>query len=438
MTPFSNHPHIEMVSHCSLRQNPDNPRKHNPEQIEHLMQSIRRWGFKGALIVDEDGLIVAGHAMWEAAGKCGLDEVPIIRASFLSEADRRAFALAHNRLAELSNWDAPALARELEFLFEADYDFSGTGFTTADLDLSYDAAADKGEPDVELPDLDAKAISRHGDLWIIGDQRLYCGNARDAASYEALLGDERAAMVFCDPPFNVKVDGHVSGLGKIKHREFHEASGEMDKNEFTAFLRAIFRMCVRFAVKGSIHYHCMDWRHMREMLDASDGVYTELKQLVVWEKAGSAGMGTFYRSQHELIFVFKSGRERHINNFGLGEKGRFRTNVWSHKGANTFRKGRADDLAIHPTCKPVSLVVDALLDCSNRGDLILDAFSGSGTTLLAAHRTRRRGRAIEIDPLYVDASLRRLHIATGIEPELPDGRNFTQVVAERAKETGDE
>jgi DNA modification methylase len=264
--------------------------------------------------------------------------------------------------------------------------------------------------------------------------RLYNGNARDAASYEALLGDERAAMVFCDPPYNVPVQGHVSGLGKARHREFAEASGEMAPPEFTTFLRSVFRLCVRFSVGGSIHYHCMDWRHIREILDAADGIYTEFKQLVVWEKGGQAGMGTFYRSQHELIPVFKSGRGKHINNFGLGEKGRYRTNVWSHKGSNTFRKGRAQDLATHPTIKPVALVAEAILDCSNRGDLILDAFSGSGTTLLAAHRTHRRGAAIEIDPLYVDASLRRLHAATGIEPTLSDGRTFSQVATDRAEE----
>jgi DNA modification methylase len=240
-------------------------------------------------------------------------------------------------------------------------------------------------------------------------------------------------MVFSDPPYNVKIDSNVSGLGTVRHREFAEASGEMTAAEFIAFLRTVFRNCVRFSVDGSIHYQCMDWRHMREMLDAADGVYDQLKQLIVWSK-DNASMGTFYRSQHELLFVFKADRGRHINNFGLGEKGRYRTNVWTYAGANSFRKGRAQDLADHPTVKPQALVADAILDCSNRGDLILDPFSGSGTTLVAAHRTGRLGAAIELDPLYVDTNLRRLAAASGLIPVHADGRTFEVVAAERTAE----
>lgn len=433
MTQLSNHPNIEMAKRTSLTPNPKNPRKHPAKQIQLVAGSIEHIGFVVPIITDDDGLIVAGHARWLAAGLLTLDEVPTIKVRFVSEADRRAFALAENRLAELGEWDEELLAGELEFLFEQDYDLGFTGFDLGNLDLGIADDANAKEDAVELPDPDARAVSRPGALWLIGPHRLYCGSARDTVSREALLAGEMAEMIFSDPPYNVPVDGHISGLGRHRHREFAEATGEMAPPEFTAFLRSVFRNCVRFSTVGSIHYHCMDWRHIREMLDAADGVYSEFKQLAVWAKT-NAGMGTFYRSQHELIFVFKSGAGRHVNNFSLGDKGRYRTNVWSVAGANTFRKGRDQDLEAHPTVKPVALVADAILDCSGRGDLILDPFSGSGTTPIAAHRTRRRGAAIEIDPVLVDTSLRRLRAACGIEPVLSDGRPFSEVAAERSSE----
>jgi DNA modification methylase len=320
----------------------------------------------------------------------------------------------------------------LSILFDGGYDLEITGFSTADLDFSLpeEVVKDKAE-EIELPDLDVRPVSCEGDLWRIGPHRLYCGNARSVESYETLLGGDRADMVFSDPPYNVPIDGHVSGLGKHRHREFAEASGELTAAEFTAFLRTIFRNCVRFAANGSIHYHCMDWRHIREMLDAADGVYSGFKQLVVWKKQ-NAGMGTFYRSQHELLFVFKSGTAKHTNNFRLGQTGRYRTNVWEHAGANSFRKGRDRDLAAHATIKPTALVADAILDCSNRGDLILDPFSGSGTTLIAAHKTRRRGAAIELDPLHCDTSIRRLMAASGLDAIREDGARFADLEADLA------
>jgi DNA modification methylase len=337
----------------------------------------------------------------------GLAEVPVVQARFVTDADRRAFALAENHIAELSGWDDKLLAAELSDLFNDGYELEITGFSTADLDFSAPpgATADKQEK-VELPGLTTTAVSQPGDLWLIGPHRLYCGDARLTVSYEALLGDERADLIFADPPYGVKIDGHVSGLGEVRHREFAMMSGEQTAPELTAFLRSMFRQCVRFSRAGSIHFHCMDWRHAREILDAADGVYSDFKQLVVWAK-NNAGMGTFYRSRHELVFVFKSGIAPHVNTFGLGETGRYRTNVWEYAGANTFRKGRKQDLADHPTVKPTAMVADAIRDCSHRGDLVLDPFSGSGTTLLAAHKTGRRGAAIEIDPLYVDTSVRR-------------------------------
>lgn len=433
------HPHIEMVRRKSLKPNPTNARDHSDKQVTQIAASIEKFGFLIPIVIDDDDMIAAGHGRWQAAKKLGLKEVPVIRARFLTDADRRAFALAENRISELSSWNEDLLANELNILFEDGYNLEITGFSTGDLDFSSPSEKEKSDPEmIELPDPGATSVSRLGDLWHIGPHRLFCGNSRDAASYETLLGTERAAMIFSDPPYNVKIDGHVSGLGKQRHREFAEASGEMTQAEFTAFLRSIFRNCVRFATQGSIHYHCMDWRHIREMLDAADGVYPTFKQLVVWKKGNNAGMGTFYRSHHELIFVFKSGFGKHINNFGLGDTGRYRTNVWEYAGANSFRKDRAKDLAAHPTVKPTALVIDAIRDCSNRGDVILDPFSGSGTTLIAAHKAGRRGAAIEIDPLYCDTGLRRLMEASGLDAVRDDGRRFVDLEIEANREMTDD
>lgn len=429
---LSDHPHIEMLAPSSLQQRKHNPRTHNDRQLAKIAASITKFGFVVPVIVDDGLEIVAGHARVTAALSLGLEVVPVIRVDFMTQADKRAFALAENRLAELGSWDKEILAEELRWLDDQHFNLDLTGFDLSDIDFELEEEPDNAEL-VELSAADAKAVSRVGDLWTIGAHKLLCGDATLPESYERLLGPDRAAMVFADPPYNVKIAGNVGGLGRFKPREFLQASGEMSKPEFTAFLRCVFRNLVRFSASGSIHYQCMDWRHMAEMLDASDGVYSELKNLVVWNK-GVGAMGTFYRSAHELIFAFKSGKGKHINTFGLGEGGRYRTNVWSYPGANTFRKGRKQDLEAHPTVKSLAMVMDAILDCSNRGDLILDPFSGSGTTLIAAHKTRRVGAAIELDPIYVDTGLCRLIAACGQPAVHEDGRTFDAVAEDRRAE----
>lgn len=422
------HPHIEYVATGTLVPNPRNARTHSAKQIAQIGASIDRFGWLVPIVADEHGLIAAGHGRWEAARKRGLGEVPVIRARFLSDEDRRAFALAENRIAELSGWDEDILGEELKTLFEGGYEIEITGFSIGDLDISVPLASQEEAPVLEQS---GPNVSQVGDLWRIGEHRLICGDARDVNIWEALLGDERASLVFADAPFNLPIDGFVSGNGRNRHRDFVMGAGEMSPPEFTAFLRAVFRNCVRFSASGSIHYQCMDWRHARELLDAADGVYGEFKQLIVWVK-DNGGQGAFYRSRHELVFVFKAGKGKHINNFGLGETGRYRTNVVEYAGANTFRKGRNADLAAHSTVKPTALVADFLLDCSNRGDLVVDPFSGSGTTLIAAHRTGRRGAAIELDPGYVDVTLERLRAVTGSEPVLDDdGRGFDAIKTDR-------
>lgn len=429
----TSHLQVEAAPTSGLTPNPDNARTHLDKQIMQIAASIERFGFLVPIVVDKAGMIIAGHGRWLGARKLGLTSVPVVRAEFLSEDDRRAFALADNKLAELSGWDDKLLQAELNRLFDSGYGLDLTGFTTADLDFSLPEPSDKNKADrVELPDPSTAAVARAGDLWQVGPHRLFCGDAREVTSCEALLGGELANIVFADPPYNVPIEGFVSGSGQ--HREFMMGVGEMSPGEFTAFLRAIFRMCARFSTSGSIHYHCMDWRHTRELLDAADGIYTEHKQIIVWDKQ-TGGMGTFYRSQHELVFVFKSGRDKHVNTFGLGETGRYRTNVVRYAGANTFRKGRKRDLADHSTIKPTALIADFLLDCSHRGDLVLDPCLGSGSTLIAAHRTGRRGAGIELDPLYVDTALRRLSDATGLIAVLVgDGRTFAEVAVTRAAE----
>ncbi|MFC4595536.1 site-specific DNA-methyltransferase [Sphingobium tyrosinilyticum] len=429
-TPFSNHPHIEMVRRDLLRPTPGHARKHDEQQLGKIEASICRFGFLVPVIADGQNRIVAGHGRWLAAGRANIEEIPVIRAEFLTDLDRRAFALAENRISELGGWDDDLLKAELNALFDGGYNLDITGFSTSDLDFS--VSADEAEEEaVELPDPTDQAVSQPGDLWSIGPLQLLCGDARAAESYERLLGAESAAMIFSDPPYNVQIDGNVAGRGR--HREFAMGSGEQSPAEMTAFLRAVFRNCVRFSAPASIHFHCMDWRHMREIQDAAEGVYAELKQLITWVK-NNGGMGTFYRSRHELIFAFKAGPGRHINNFGLGGTGRYRTNVWEYAGANSFRKGRARDLSDHPTVKPSALVADAILDCSHRGDLILDPFSGSGTTLLAALKTGRRGAAIELDPLYVDVAVRRLIAASGLTAINAHGISFEDVAAQRSQE----
>ena len=394
------------------------PRTHTKKQIEQIAASIDTFGFTNPILIDDTGGIIAGHGRAEAAKLLGLATIPTIRLAHLSETQKRAYVLADNRLAELAGWDPALLALELRHLTEIDLDFEieVTGFETVDIDLLISGAVESevgAEDEVPLdPDEIVTPVTRIGDLWRLGRHRLLCADALKAESYEQLLRGEKAQMVFTDPPYNVAVNGHVCGSGKIKHEEFVMASGEMSEAQFTEFLTAVFSQLARFSADGSIHFHCMDWRHIHELMTAGRAVYTQHKNLCVWAKT-NAGMGSFFRSQHELIFVFKNGTAPHINNFGLGEGGRYRTNLWTYPGVNTFKSGRLDELEIHPTVKPLALVADAIKDCSKRGGIILDAFSGSGTTILAAEQTGRRGYALELDPKYVDVAVRRWEKVTG-------------------------
>jgi DNA modification methylase len=424
---------VEYTLVRDLRPYPNNARTHSKKPIKQIARSIKRFQFTNPVLIDDDNQIIAGHGRVEAAKLNGMDGVPALRLSHLGEADKRAYILADNKLAEKAGWDREIVAIELQALTDVGFDLDYTGFETAEIDLLMDDVVQGGdEPDDAVPEcLSGPAVSEHGDMWELGQHLLVCGDSRDVAAYELLMGRDRAQFVFTDPPYNCRIDGHVCGLGGIKHQDFAMASGEMNPEQFTAFLGRVFEMLCRYTADGSIHEVCMDWRKMREMLGAGHAHYAELKNLCIWAKT-NAGMGSFYRSQHELVFVWKNGTEPHINNFELGQHGRYRTNLWTYEGVNTFRAGRQDELAMHPTVKPVALVADAIKDCSKRGSLVLDPFCGSGTILIAAERTGRRARAIEFEPRYVDVAVRRWEQYTGKTAVLcPLGETFEEAAEAR-------
>jgi len=360
--------------------------------------------------------------------------VPTIQISSLSDNEKRAYAIADNRLAEHGEWDFEILQDEVQLLRQADlnFDIEITGFDAADMD-GWSERPEAGEQElIDFPSANI-AVSQLGDLWTIGKHRLFCGDALNVASYDVLMAGEEAQMVFSDPPYNVEISGNVSGMGKVKHREFLMASGEMSRPGFIRFLRTSCARMAEVSDPAAIHFICMDWKHFAELQEAGEAVYHELKNVCVWAKT-NAGMGTFYRSQTEFVFVYKVGPGKHINNFGLGAKGRHRSNLWTYAGANTFRAGRMDDLAEHPTVKPVQMVHDAILDCSKPNGIILDAFAGVGTTLVAAARAGRRGYGIELDPIYVDCAIARLEKELGMSATLEDGQTFAEVRAQRLKQ----
>lgn len=393
-----------------------NARTHSKKQIEQIAASIREFGFTNPVLTDGERRIIAGHGRVAAAKLLGMERVPTIRLEHLSEAQKRAYIVADNRLAELAGWDESILAIELKYLTEIDFSVELTGFATAEIDLVIGRQEQPAKPDqadeVTEPDRNRPTVVQPGDLWLLGNHRLLCGDARDPAAFATLMNGKQARMVFTDPPYNVRIDGHVCGLGKIKHGEFAMASGEMSDDEFTAFLKTVLANLARHSLDGALHYVCMDWRHLFELLSAGRAVYAQLKNICVWNK-DNGGMGSLYRSKHELVCVFKVGEAPHLNNIALGRYGRYRTNVWDYAGVNTLKSNRLDELAMHPTVKPVALVADAIRDCTRRGDLVLDAFAGSGTTITAAEKAGRLAYALELEPGYVEVAVARWEKLTG-------------------------
>jgi DNA modification methylase len=404
---------IEQKAITDLKPWARNARTHSRKQIKQIADSIKEFGFTNPVLIDRSDSILAGHGRVGAAKVLGLTSVPCVRLEHMTEVQKRAYVLADNKLALNAGWDEDLLAEELEAILGSDagFDVSLTGFSIAEVDslIEGKAVEEDGDPADDLLPEEAPLRCKLGDIWQLGPHRLICGDALEPETVELLMDSAQARMVFTDPPYNVPIEGHVSGLGKVKHREFAFASGEMSSSEFASFLGKAFENLVRHSLDGSIHFICMDWRHMAEMLEAGNNVYSELKNLIIWAK-DNGGMGTFYRSRHELIFAFKKGTPPHLNSFELGQHGRYRTNVWEYKGVNTLKAGRQDELALHPTVKPVQMIADAIKDVSGRGEIVLDLFGGSGSTLIAAHKTGRIAYLCEYDPVYCDRIIARYDI----------------------------
>ena len=435
---------IEMIPLVQLKPYPRNSRIHSRKQIGQIADSLKRFGFTNPVLIDDDNMILAGHGRAEAAKLIGMEAVPCLRLSSMSAAEKRAYVLADNKLALNAGWDDDILAGELKLILDDvnGIDIGITGFTVAEIDTLLDTAESGPTPlddgDDTLPEPASYIVSRVGDIWQLGNHRLACGDARDEEVYRTLMspgrdgGAERAQMVFTDPPYNVRIRGNVSNSSG--HREFVMASGEMSQDAFVAFLTSTFQRMATWSEDGSIHFVCMDWRHMDEISAAGRAVFSELKNLIVWAK-DNAGMGTFYRSRHELIFAFKNGAAPHINAFELGQNGRSRTNVWNYRGITSPTKESREALQLHPTVKPVAMVADALKDCSRRGGIVLDSFCGSGTILIAAQKTGRRARAIELDPSYCDTAIRRWQLFAKDDAVLvATGETFDEVAARREAE----
>ena len=411
-----------------------NARTHSNHQIRQLAHSITEFGFTNPILIDKNNTIIAGHGRLLAAEMLDMEQVPTIRLETLTEAQIRAYVLADNKLALNAGWDKSILAIEFEHLIaiNEEIDITVSGFEIPEIDLILQDAANANDPEDALPiEETGPPIAQLGDLWLLGKHRVLCGNSLLENSYKSLLKGKRAAIIVSDLPYNVRIDGHVCGNGSIQHREFQMASGEMSEAEFIRFLSTTLQLFAKYSVSGSIHYLFIDWRHLRELLAAGGEAYDSLLNLCVWVK-DNGGMGSFYRSQHELILVFKNGKGPHRNNVQLGKFGRYRTNVWEYPGVSTISKQGEEGnlLALHPTVKPVQMIADAILDASARGEIVLDGFLGSGSTLLAAERVGRICYGIEIDPLYVDVAIRRWQRYTGDQATLQStGKTYGEVAS---------
>lgn len=411
---------LEYLPIAEIKKEERNPHIHPSWQIDQIAKSIQTFRFCFPISLDETNRIIAGYGRLLAAEKLGLKEIPIVRLPHLSPNQIKALRIADNKLTKNAKWDDRLLREVFLELSKSEIDFSLdiTGFSQAEIDLTIEGLKDSNCVSDDFADeqlsIETKAISTVGDLWACGRHRILCGDALSEQSYAALMPDLQAHVAFIDPPYNVPIDGHASGNGSIHHREFPMAAGEMSESEFTAFLSKVLQEIKRKLIEGALTFICMDWRHQYELLSAARNNSLAQKNLAVWVK-NNAGMGSFYRSQHELIFVLKHGQAPNRNNIELGKHGRSRSNVWNYAGINSGGRSSqvGDLLALHPTVKPVALIADALMDCTARGDIVLDSFLGSGSTLIAAERVGRICYGIELDPLYVDTAIRRWERLTG-------------------------
>lgn len=420
---------IEYLSPELIQNHHRQLRTFGKNQIRKAENLIRECGIL-PVAIDGDNRVVTGAHLVEAARRLKLEEIPVIRVSHLTAAQIQTLRIAHDRIAEEGVWNHEALAEEFRDLLLKlpDFDLALTGFEVPEIDSILNPIEDDADEGLTAWD-EGNATTKLGDIYILGDHRLYCGDATKPESYQFLMGAEKAQVAFTDAPYNVKIDGHVCNSGKIKHREFLEGAGEMTSSRFTEFLGKAHKLMADYSQEGAILFSCMDWRHMMEISAAGSMARLALQNLCVWVK-DNGGMGSLYRSRHELVFVFKKEGAKHINNIQLGKHGRYRTNVWEYPGVNSFGSGRMDELAMHPTVKPQALVADAIKDCSTRGGIVLDPFGGSGTTLVAAEKTSRKARLIELDPLYCDVIIRRWQKMTGKDAiNGATGQTFNEVAS---------
>ena len=406
---------------ASLKPDPRNARTHSKRQVEQIVASIREFGFTNPILLDPEGVLIAGHGRLLAAKSMGMAEVPTIELVGLNDAQKRALRLADNKIALGAGWDLDLLKVELAELsaLDVDMDLTVTGFSTGELDVLLGSNED---PDDDLvPPLPANPRTKAGDIWILGDHRIGCGDSREIDFLQQVVGEgAKIDAAFLDPPYNVRISGHANAKGR--HREFAMAPGEMTDEAFRAFLTQTIGAAAKVSRDGAVHFVCMDWRHMDDVCAVGKSIYGDLLNLCVWNKS-NAGMGSLYRSKHELVFVYRVGTAPHFNAVELGRHGRNRTNVWDYASVNSLAGSRREDLALHPTVKPTALVADALQDVTRRGELVLDTFLGSGTTLIASERCGRRFRGLDIDPAYVDVAIDRWVAMTGGTPELAERSN---------------
>lgn len=424
---------IERVATSDLRSPQNMLRAYTTAHIRRFARFVEEFGVRLPLLIDKHNVICAGLIWYLAAVRLGLPELPVVRVVRLSDDQLAVYRIAEQKLQELAPWDDVALGREFKRLLDVSphIDLEITGFSTPEIDLRIAAIEEKKPEDTSVLSLQpAKPVCQPGDTWNLHQHRIFCGSALDRASWDALLGNQLADAVLTDPPYNVRIDGHVSGKGAVTHREFAMASGELTDGQFCEFLSSMLLRMKEHSRQGSLHYVFMDWRHLFALLSAARSHFEKLVNICAWVKP-NGGMGSFYRSRHELVAVYQNGTGKHRNNVELGRHGRNRTNVWEYAGATTSNGRKTDEgnlLALHPTVKPVELLVDALLDCSAPKDAIVDPFLGSGSTLIASERTHRRCFGIELDPLYVDVAIRRWQRHTGLHAiHEPSNRTFDEV-----------
>lgn len=409
----------------------------NKNQIEKSKRFLEEYSFALPAVINKNKTIIIGGHLVEAARQLKWSTIPCVQLEHMSDESIRMLRVAYDRLAEDADWNKQSLLHEFQelqlLLPHLDLTLSMFEIEEIELILDLDSADEDDALDV-VPEIDDGPLTtQEGDLWIMGQHKLLCGDSLKDGSYQKLMDGDKAQMVFADAPYNVKIDGNVGNKGAIKHAEFAMASGEMSDDGFTDFLTTTHKHLAAYSIDGAIIYSCMDWRHITHITTAATNAKLTMINMCVWVK-DNGGMGSLYRSQHELVFVFKNGDAKHINNVQLGANGRNRTNVWKYPGVNSFGGGRMDELKMHPTVKPTAMVVDAIKDCSNRGSIILDPFGGSGTTLIAADQCDRQARLIELSPHYCDVTVRRWQELTGKDAvHAETGKKFNETQAEKGE-----